>query len=171
MQEAVESEKVREVLGALMLVADPGIVMRKLQAFLKILGVRYLVDPENRRIIVPMLVEGRQHTIVISLQGAWVITKAKITDTKDLPEDLKLALFKELLRANASIPECAYGVEEDGSVVVTESVLITALDFEGFAEEFLALASAIGHFWRNIWPPIEQKLAELKEKESRIAYT
>lgn len=170
-EEAVKSERMKELLGALMLIADPNIVIKKIEAFLRILGIRYLLDPEEMRIIVPMVVEGHEHTVVIALRGAWIITKAKILNASKFPEQVKLELFKTLLMANARIPECTYGIEEDESVTVTESILITALDFEGFAEEFLSMAGAIAHFWREIWPQIKQRLDEIAEKEARMTYT
>ncbi len=161
-------ERARQLLGAVMLMVDPKVVYGKLKAFLDILNFSYLIDPKTRTLIVPIAVrdEGgnlHKHEIIITVENTWIVSRTRVISIPKIPADVRERLYKILLRANADMPECNFGIDKDDNIVLTQSILITALHFEGFAEEFLAIPAALKYFWSGIYPEIREEFEKSAE--------
>ncbi len=127
-------------------------VQDRIKKYLDLLGIKYNYDTEKNEFGIVYEIEGHRVYVTISSNEKWIEIMAPLLSKDLVPKDKESEFYKELLYANHKFAEVCFDVDSEGNIGTSQELLVSALTFDYFEEEFRAVPFAALHFWKNIAP-------------------
>ncbi len=127
-------------------------IHERIMKYLDLLGIKYNYDERNNQFTIVYDVEGHRVFVSININEKWIEIMAPMLSKDLIPQDNEVEFYKDLLFANHKFAEVCFDVDADGNIGTSQELLVSALTFDYFEEEFRAVPYAALHFWKNIAP-------------------
>ncbi|MBS7287867.1 MAG: hypothetical protein KIH01_03755 [Candidatus Freyarchaeota archaeon] len=129
-------------------------VRDRIAFYLKLMNLSFEWSEEHNAFLVPYMISGHKHVVVVSWSENWIIIRTGIMMKEEVPQGYKEELYRKLLQANHDYYEFAYDMDEEGNIGISEDIFIPALTFDVFWEEFNVIPLAVKYFWERIIPSL-----------------
>ena len=127
-------------------------IAERIKKYLSLLNVKYEYDESKNEFNIIYSIEGHKIIVNISFNEKWIEIISPMVSNDLVPKDNLAKFYAELLNANHEFAEVCYDIDNYGNVGTSQELLVSALTFDYFEEEFRAVPYAALHFWKNIAP-------------------
>jgi len=120
--------------------------------YLKLLGKKFEFDPTASKYRVIEKFDAEEFVVEISFTRNWAIILLSFGSIKDKPVDIRCKVFERLLKLNRQYAEVCFCIDDDYNVYCEEDILLDALTFDVFMEEYNAILISKELYDKEIQP-------------------
>ncbi|MFX0114258.1 MAG: hypothetical protein ACFFB3_06905 [Candidatus Hodarchaeota archaeon] len=122
---------------------------KEIGEWLRQMGLKYKLDSKKMTFSVIYEEGGKHWDIRVFVGKHWIQIAARLAKASDVPEDKKMQIMEQLLKANYELNEVTFSMDEDGNYY-SENDVPKVSNFENFRSEFTAVPFGIRYWMKNV---------------------
>jgi len=138
----------------------------KIAKYLRLMGKEFRVIKDMGVAVEENLGEVGKTTIVVSFRPPeWVEIKTMLMSSKEVDREVlhECGVFEILMRLSHDFAELSFCMDHEGNIYAKQNILVGALSFDVFREEYDAVYLSALIFRREILPKIKKCVRDYQE--------